>query len=123
MILLNFTQIVKKSSIFSNVLYPAIPLGQKLLESVEDELLEHLPNIFRSDIKVFPYLTLLNTLLNHLLMVPAALIQVDLVTVVLAVFANLPKRNSSNSITPNIEFSAFVDLLAHLYHCVLLCFS
>jgi hypothetical protein len=52
--------------------------------------------------------------------VPAAVVEVDLVAVVLAVLADLPKCNSSDCVTPYVEFPAFVDLLAHLNHRILL---
>lgn len=102
------------------MLYPPIPIRQKLLKSISDKFLEDLPHIFSSHIEILPNLPLLHPFLDHLLVVPTAVVEVDLVAVVLTVLADLPKSNSSDCVTPYVEFSAFIDLLAHLNHRILL---
>lgn len=56
-------------------------------------------------------------------MVLAALVQVDLVGIEVAVLADLPKRDSSNGVVADVELPTRVDALTHLDHRSFLCRS
>lgn len=56
-------------------------------------------------------------------MIFAALVQVDLIGIEVAVLADLPKRDSSDGVVADVKLSTRIDALTHLDHCLFLCRS
>ena len=102
---------------------PSFPSRQKIVQLGADRLLEHLPDVFWGHVEALPDLALLHSILDHLLMVLAALIEVDLVGIQVAVLTDLPKGDSSDGVVADVELPTRVDALTHLDHGSLLCRS
>ena len=98
----------------------SFPIRQKLLQSVADGLLEDLPHIFWSHIKVLPNFALLHSISNHLLMALADISKIYLIVVCHTVLTNLPEGNGCNGVIANIELSTRIDAFTHLNHSLFL---
>lgn len=61
------------------------------MQPVANRLLEHLPYVLRGYVKALPDLTLLHFILDHLFMVLAALIEVNMIGIQGTVLTDFPK--------------------------------
>jgi len=90
--------------------------GQELLHAIADEILEHFPHVFGRDVEVLPDFLLAEVVGHHLLVASADVVEVDLVDVLLAVFADLPEDHGGDGVVADVELSAADDAFAHFDH-------
>ena len=90
--------------------------GQELPHAIADEIFEHFSHVFGCDVEVLPNFLLAEVVAHHFFVASADVVEVDLVDVLLAVFADFPEGHGGDGVVADVELSAGDDAFAHFDH-------